>query len=572
MDDLLKQYEIASLQKNKILEVISDLEQSLINIKKLLNCEEHKLVIEKCKYEDALKNEKFIEKQINDEKERIEKIRQREIVQMTIEDEHMHEIIMNEKRIKHNEYIESIYPSDYLREILIDCIKKLNNKNNNRADYLGHFILSDMRTVGHKILDKLIEKKIIFVNFYSHTVKVPNVGPCNEHWRYEWMRSLLCVDIYGNYEFINVNNIMDSRLNYDHDPSINCHVELLCRVIDSAFTQMQLNKFIEPFNKNHNPHIFLGSVDLFNLFSGSCENLKLDNGSFSRMNYNCDCNILLKNVFNIKNSNNIRNIIDICIDPANEHSIEMLLFKLDPSFPYNVDKLLKFFEDFDIIDVNCYRDNDRPGANIYGVQVFCNFFDMCGNVYTINGYDNYKTDRYESTDLGFYDPLYSCKRGSNTEKILGKELIHLIKNYKTKEQYEKLIDDMQKKLLTRQFEDQFESSKQELLKKLNNFIFDKMEQNDKFNRLYEYIAHQVMDKNKKILIDNIVTTIVDEKKSKYSLIYKYQYGSESLNNYNLYYYFKKFFKLDVELYEEWLCKYARNFALGIKDPKYIFRL
>lgn len=464
MDVLIEQHNALLKQITQKQESLDDLKCVIDGILFQLKEKEELMRTEKETYDMLIKQEIQVSQQINDELERIEMMRQNELTQMSIEDDHMHKIIDYEKKLDHDKYIESLYSNEYVKMLLNECLDNL--RHINTSDEFPWMIryIRDM-------VDKLAEQKIMFVNYYLQTLKIKVSGPCNDPYAYQYVLWFLCVDIYGNYA------IFDSRMaNYlyrrpnEWDYDYVCFKHCLDTIVNSCCTIFSaIDTRDEPFSKESRIDIFMRSVDLFKLCSGSDKLITLQSVGFgARVNLNTV----------IKMNGNIKRQI-----------IQEMRWRLE---------------------------KQRIDA------------------------ENHKR-KQEIAQMIIED--------DHMHKIIECEKETRIQN------------------LTFQLEKQFDCAKDELIKSIYGFVFSELEENKDFDKFYHYVTKNLLDKfNKKNTHKWIASNIVNRQQYYYCEI---DSDNVYLSHDKIIDSIKTFFVEDKRTYEKWIYKYAHNYAMGLKDPKYI---
>jgi hypothetical protein len=211
-----------------------------------------------------------------------------------------------------------------------------------------------------------------------------------------------------------------------------------------------------------------------------------------------------------------------------------------------------------------------------------NFFDIYGNVYSvvIPSMEYHGKTVELKTIYANYAALYSSLKGPRKfEPVTG--VLDMVKNYKTKEQYDKLCLDRKKefdqkwrlyriKVLERRFFDAFLKNKELLKTNVISYVFDKMEKNNDFCEFYNHIIDKLIAGfTKKHTFEMMAVQFVDNKIMDYIKMPTDSALNPILSMTHIEQELKKDFMKDKRIYERWLYRYAKNYTMGLKDPKYI---
>lgn len=101
-------------------------------------------------------------------------------------------------------------------------------------------------------------------------------------------------------------------------------------------------------------------------------------------------------------------------------------------------------------------------------------------------------------------------------------------------------------------EDEIKNLKEKLRPRFIIYISEQLDDNKKFQKLYDFIADRILKKNEKDIF-----RIID---------YPVDYEKRICENFA-----KLFLQKKHELYVKWLVQYAEKFALGLSDPENILR-
>ena len=262
--------------------------------------------------------------------------------------------------------------------------------------------------------------------------------------------------------------------------------------------------------------------------------------------------------------------------------------------------MIKFLIDYDIFKINGHVVEtevctDARGNNIsvytkggiYYTKKYVfhqNFFDKWGNVYSVMIPSMELQDRTVElkTIYANYARLYSSLKGLRPEKPKSSKILVAVKDYKTKEQYEKLCIDRKKEMeykerldrinmLNERFAEQFAKYNDLLIKNMIAYVFDKMEKNNDFIQFYEYIVNNLIDNfTKKYTFAMMATQFVENRKMYYITLPDGK-SDPAISMVHIEQQLKSDFDLvtNRKVYDKWLYKYAHNYAIGLKDPKYI---
>jgi hypothetical protein len=483
----------------------------------------------------------------------------------------MIKFLNDEKLMKYNNYIRSIYSYEYLKSKL-EC--------------------------NYRLIEKLISKNIVSGKTYTQNMDNTNYS-C-------W----LFIDIYGNYVLckLNVQEMCATSITINNTSTVVYpYIQKLLDFID----KINFNHFFqEPLGKEELD--FFLSKNLFNFCSGSCKKIKYWEYLYSEIDYR-----RWTPEGKLINEDEPKEKVDI-------------MLQLNDAFPYNRKKMLEFLVNYDIVKINCYIEEKKPEYQAWDYssysynEILQNFFDSCGNVYSITHNDSEKPNKDNqlgASDLNnVYNGLYYQAKGKKTIKLTDKQIEHMVKHYKTQEQYDVILKELEMlrqrniilrkekeaklKLMKQQTErknnindiakklsNNFDTIEEQLVKDTYNFVFDSMEKNHNFNKMYEYITNDLIKTFKKDctfvwmatrFIDagvyNYWTHSIVQTSDEKTIVQKLFEGiSKYWNNEtvkepvlvinNIKIKIRKIFEESREYYELLICKYAHNYAVGITNPQ-----